>query len=52
MLMHTLVFQSGEVADDLGGDWGPVHQIVVPVVYWQHILELAHEHWWSCHVCC
>lgn len=34
----------------MGGDWGTVHQIVVPVGYRQHVLELAHEHWWFGHL--
>lgn len=47
MLMRKQVLQPGETVDDLGEDGGSVYQIVVPVGYWQHVLELAHYNWWS-----
>ena len=31
-------------------DWGTVHQVVVPTVYRQDVLQLAHEHPWSGHL--
>uniref|UniRef100_A0A671WFH3 Gypsy retrotransposon integrase-like protein 1 n=1 Tax=Sparus aurata TaxID=8175 RepID=A0A671WFH3_SPAAU len=46
VLMRKWVSQP-KVCDE---DWSTVYQIVVPLEYRRHVMELAHEHLWSGHL--
>lgn len=50
LLMRKWGSRMNGAADDLDEDWGTVYQIVVPVSYRQHVLEIAHDHVWSGHL--
>ena len=50
VLIRTWVPPLGEAPGGTGEVWDTVHQIVVPAEYRQHVLKLAHEHWWSGHL--
>ncbi len=41
---------TGAATDETGEGFNTVYQIVVPVSWHKHVLELAHEHLWSDHL--
>lgn len=48
VLMRRWTSPLGTTTTD--SDWGSVWQVVIPIVYRQLVLELAHEHPWSGHL--
>ncbi len=50
VLMRKWSSHTGAATDETGEGFNTVYQIVVPVSWRKHVLELAHEHLWSGHL--